>query len=81
MAIRTDAPLEPLMGSALTEEESPVCSRCSICIDACPVKALEPCRMPDTSLCLSNINIMKEEQDRLVPCDICLHLCPAGKEW
>jgi len=80
MAIRTDAPLEPLMGSASTEEENPVCSRCSICIDACPVKALEPYRMPDTSLCLSNINIMKEEQGRLVPCDICLHLCPAGKK-
>ena len=78
MAIGTDAPLEPLMGSALTDEENPVCNGCSICIDACPVNALEPYRMPDTSLCLSNSAIMTEEQGKLVPCDICLHLCPAA---
>ena len=79
MAIRTDAPLEPLMGSALTEEENPVCNGCWLCIDACPTQALEPYRMPDTSICLSNSAIMAEEQGRLVPCDICLRLCPAKK--
>ena len=62
IVIRTDAPLEPLTGSSPTGEENPVCSGCSICIDACPVKALEPYRMPDTSLCLSNSAIMTEEQ-------------------
>ena len=76
MAIRTDAPLEPLTGSALTEEENPVCNGCSICIDACPTKALEPYRMPDTALCLSNITPMTED-GRSILCDICLHLCPA----
>ena len=81
MAIRTDAPLEPLIDSAPIEEESPVCSRCSICIDACPVNVLEPYRMPDTSLCLSNSTIMTEEQGRLVPCDICLYLCPAVRAY
>ncbi len=81
IAIRTGAPLEPLTGSAPTEEENPVCSGCSICIDACPVNALEPYRMPDTSICLSNSAIMTEEQGRLVPCDICLHLCPAAKTY
>ena len=80
MAIRTDAPMDLLAGSAPTREENPVCSGCSICIDACPVKALEPYRMPDTSLCSSNSAIMAEEQGRLIPCDICLHLCPAGKK-
>ena len=79
-AIRTDAPLELPMDSALTEEENPLCSGCSICIDACPVKALEPYRMPNTSLCLSNSVIMAEEHSWLIPCDICLHLCPAGKK-
>jgi len=79
--IRTDAPLEPLIGSAPTDEENPVCSGCSICIDACPVNALEPYRMPDTSLCLSNSTIMTEEQGRLVPCGICLHLCPAARAY
>ncbi|MFB0559276.1 MAG: hypothetical protein ACETVS_01920 [Dehalococcoidales bacterium] len=79
IAIRTDAPLEPLTGSVPAGEESPVCDGCSICIDACPVRALEPYRMPDTSICLSNSANMTEEQGRLVPCDICLHLCPAAK--
>jgi len=78
IAIRTDAPLVPLTGSAPTEEENPVCDGCSICIDVCPVKALEPYRMPDTSLCLSNITPMTED-GRSILCDICLHLCPAPK--
>ena len=80
MAIRTDAPLEPLTDSTTNEEENPICSGCSICIDACPVDVLEPYRMTDVSLCLSTIANMTEEQGRLVPCDICLHLCPATKE-
>ncbi|MFC1991111.1 hypothetical protein ACFLU9_03070, partial [Chloroflexota bacterium] len=79
-AIKTNAPLEPLTKSALTEKENPVCSRCSICIDACPVSALDPYHMPDTSICLSNTANMTEEQGRLVPCAICLNLCPATEE-
>ena len=76
MAIRTDAPLEPLVDSTLTEEENPVCNGCSICIDVCPTKALEPYRMPDASLCLSNITPVAED-GRSILCDECLHLCPA----
>jgi len=79
-AIRTNVPLEPTMRSSMTEAENPVCSECSICIDACPVKALEPYRMPDPSLCLSRIGLMPEQEGRLVPCDLCLRLCPADKE-
>lgn len=79
IAVKTDAPLELLVDSTPIEEENPVCDGCSICIDACPVKALEPYRMPDTSLCLSNSANMPEEQGRLVPCDICLYLCPMAK--
>lgn len=79
-AIRTNVPLEPTMRSSMTEAENPVCSKCSICIDACPVKALEPYRMPDPSLCLSRIALMPEQEGRLVPCDLCLRLCPADKE-
>jgi len=80
MAIRTDAQMETLTESAPTKEENPTCSGCSICIDACPVKALEPYRMPDTSLCLSSSTTMTEEQGKLVPCDICLQSCPASGE-
>jgi len=79
-AIKTDAPLDLPRNVSLIKEENPICSQCSICIDACPVKALEPYRMPDTSICLSNSAIMAEEQGRLVPCDICLRMCPAGKK-
>ena len=80
IAIRTDARMEPLAVSAPTKEENPDCSGCSICIDACPVKVLEPYRMPGASLCLSSSAIMTEEQGRLVPCDICLQSCPVTKE-
>jgi epoxyqueuosine reductase QueG len=78
MAVRTDAPLEPA-SSVQTDEENPVCHQCSICIDACPVNALEPYRMPDASICLSNITPMTEDGHSIL-CDVCLHLCPAGKE-
>ncbi len=79
MAVRTDAPLEPLITPVLADEENPVCNQCSLCIDACPVNALEPYRMPDTSLCPSNITPVTED-GRSILCDICLHLCPAAKE-
>jgi epoxyqueuosine reductase QueG len=79
MAVRTDAPLEPLVGPVLTDEENPVCSQCSICIDACPVNALEPYCMPDPSICLSNISPVTEDGHSIL-CDICLHQCPAAKD-
>ena len=77
-AIKTDAPFKQSVDSALPEEENPFCDECTICIDVCPVNALEPYSMPDTAICLSNVNIMPEENDRLIPCDICLHRCPAN---
>ena len=80
MSIRTDAPLEALTDSMSDEAKAPVCNGCSICIDICPVRVLEPYNMPDRSLCLSNINLMAEEAGRLVPCDLCLSRCPAGKK-
>ncbi|MFC2006397.1 4Fe-4S binding protein [Chloroflexota bacterium] len=81
MAIRTDVPLELLTDSTFTEEEeNPVCNGCSICIDACPTNALEPYRMPDTSLCLSNITPITED-GRSILCDKCLHLCPVANMY
>ena len=79
IAVRTDAPLEPDTDSTVTKEENPTCKGCSNCIDACPVKALEPYHMPDTSICLSNIS-KKTEEGRSILCDLCLQLCPAGKD-
>ena len=79
-AMKTDALLELTMNPVLAEEKSPFCSSCSICIDVCPNKALQPYRMTDASLCLSNTSVMSEEHGRLVLCDKCLKLCPAGKK-
>ena len=79
IAIRIDTPLEPITDSTLAGEENPVCDGCSICIEVCPTKALEPCHMVDPLLCLSNVTQMTED-GRSILCDKCLHLCPAAKE-
>jgi len=78
MTVITDIPYEELVTSFRKEEENPVCSDCSICIDSCPVNALEPYRMPDPSICLSNITPVDEDGHSIL-CDLCLKLCPAGK--
>ena len=75
MALRTDAPLEPLTSSLATREENPVCAGCTICLDTCPEKVLEPYRMPETVQCLADIARMTSKGDRLICCDICLRLC------
>jgi len=80
MALKTDAPLEPPTGSLAAREENPSCTDCTICLDACPEKVLEPYRMPETSLCLANIARVTSKDGQLIPCDICLRLCPAGSK-
>ena len=79
IAVRTDAPFDVPERGPLTEEENPVCRDCSICIDNCPVQALEPYRMPDISTCLSNVSPVDEEGKSIL-CDICLKMCPAGRK-
>ena len=78
MAVLTDAPLERLVGEDLPDEEAPVCRNCTICIDACTVSILEPCRMTDPSICLSNVNPV-DERGHSILCDLCLKLCPESK--
>jgi len=80
MAIMTDAPLKLPTDSLSIREENPACTGCTICIDACPEKVLEPYRMPETKGCLANVSRMANKDGRLIACDICLRLCPAGKE-
>ena len=79
MAIETDAPLELPADSQSIRDENPACTGCSICIDACPEKVLEPYRMPDTKGCLANVSRITGKDGKLILCDICLRLCPAGK--
>src|SRR4030042_3219645 len=45
VAVITNAPVRPLSEPVLVEEENPICVNCSICIDACPEKILDPYRM------------------------------------
>jgi epoxyqueuosine reductase QueG len=78
MGIITDLPCEVSV-SDYREEENPVCRDCSICIDSCPVNALEPYRMPDPSICLSNISSV-DDRGHSILCDICLKLSPAAKQ-
>ena len=79
IAVVTDAPLVPLIEPVTGEEENPICRNCSICIDACPEKILAPYRMIDPSRCRSDTDNMPKNNDRLIPCDLCITLCPAGK--
>ncbi len=78
MAITTDAPLEVEATPTLIEEENPDCEGCSICLDVCPVKVLEPYHMVNPRACLSHLT-RKDEEGRSILCDLCLQLCPAGK--
>jgi epoxyqueuosine reductase len=83
------------LGGIITDaelaEESPVeenhCGSCTACIDSCPGKALESCRL-DRSKCLSNLleeenmpDTVKEMQDSyFFECDICQEACPWNKK-
>jgi epoxyqueuosine reductase QueG len=80
MAIRTNVNVQEPVQTSHKEEESPLCGGCRICIDACPVNVLEPYRMSETAACLSNISRMPEERERLIPCDLCVHLCPLNRK-
>jgi epoxyqueuosine reductase QueG len=79
IAVVTDAPLVPIVEPVTGEEENPVCKDCAICIDACPEKILAPYRMIDPYRCRSDTDNMLKNNDRLLPCDLCITLCPAGK--
>ena len=61
------------------EFENPVCRDCSICINICPIKILEPYRMTRPSTCLSNITPQTKD-GRSMLCDKCVSKCPAGKK-
>jgi epoxyqueuosine reductase QueG len=77
MGVIVDIPCD-MPDTPLKEKENPVCNNCNICIDSCPVNALEPYYMPDPKICLSYIT-PKTEEGRSILCDLCLKLCPAGK--
>lgn len=77
MAIRTDAPLQTTVSGVYVKEENPDCKECRRCIDACPVKVLEPYRLLDEERCLASIS--SERRGGLAICDKCVIVCPVGE--
>jgi ferredoxin len=77
-AIKINSSFQLQDETSLKELENPVCHNCSLCLEVCPVNILEPYRMTDVSKCLSRVALMKEQQERITPCDECLKICPAG---
>lgn len=77
-AIKTGASFHLPARPILSETPNPTCHNCSLCLEACPVNVIEPYRVTDVSLCLSQVMIMEEQQGQLIPCDKCLKVCPAG---
>ena len=64
-----------------TDEGSPFCQTCSVCINECPVRILEPYQMLDAPKCLANSrnNLAAMNGRRVILCDICLAKCPANE--
>ena len=61
-----------------SHEDNPLCKDCAACIDACPVGVLEPYRVRDRASCLARIS-KSSPKDKLVICDQCWVVCPAGR--
>ena len=62
---------------AIDESENAFCNNCSICIDICPIKALEPYRLIKSDECLSNVSPL-DPNGRSALCDKCVIFCPAN---
>ncbi len=77
MAIRTNAPLAPTGTGVYAKEENPDCKSCQRCIEACPVRILQPYRLVDTDRCLAAIS--GERPAGLAICDKCVVVCPVGE--
>lgn len=77
MAIRTNAPLALTGSGKYVKEENPDCQACQRCVEACPVKVLEPYRLLDADRCLAAVS--GERRGELAICDRCVVVCPVGE--
>jgi ferredoxin len=77
MAIRMNAPLAITGPGVYAREENPDCKACQRCIEACPVRILQPYRLTDTDRCLAAIS--GERRGELAICDKCVVVCPVGE--
>jgi epoxyqueuosine reductase len=78
MAIRTNAPLALTGPGVYAKEENPDCKSCQRCIEACPVRILQPYRLVDTYRCLAAIS--GDRRGQLAICDKCVVVCPVGEQ-
>jgi len=78
--LMTDAPLD--YNIPLDDEN---CGRCTACIDACPMGAIQAPYIVEMSACIDDIlnrpgdipdDIKDKIGDRIVSCDTCLEVCP-----
>ena len=77
MGIRTNAQLVLTGAGTYVKEENPDCKVCQRCIDACPVKVLEPYRLLDADRCLAAVT--GGRRGELAICDKCVVVCPVGE--
>lgn len=77
MAIRTNAPLALTGSGVYAREENPDCQACRRCVEACPVRVLEPYRLLNADRCLAAIT--GERRGELAICDRCVVVCPVGE--
>jgi epoxyqueuosine reductase len=81
--VLTDAPLQ-ITGQPLEGD----CSNCNLCVEICPVHAFtgEPFRVSeprgkryDAGKCERYFDEMREKDEGLAVCGLCLYVCPHGK--
>ena len=77
MAIRTNVPLAITGSGVYSKEDNPDCKLCQRCVEACPVKVLQPYRLLDADRCLAAVT--GERLGQLAICDKCVVVCPVGE--
>ena len=77
IAIKTNAPLTTTGPGTYLKEENPDCKACQRCVEACPVRILQPYRLTNIVRCLAAIS--GGRRGELAICDKCVIVCPIGK--
>ena len=77
--VLTDAPLEEYAG----DEMESLCGDCTMCVTACPGKAIvdlpDPAESYSPEKC-GNYLMKRKEENHPVACGMCLYICPYGNE-
>ena len=62
--------------------DNPLCTSCMLCVNACPVKALDGREYPDGLTDKKNCATRSEAlfQRYISPCGLCIKVCPVGRD-